>query len=69
MRTLRLCSLVFKKINAIHYKHKEAARLLIRNGADVNVRNVEWNTLLDLAVLKGRQEIIELLKKYKRGNK
>ena len=39
-------------------------RLLLDEGGDVNGRDVDSNTTLDIAILKGHEETISLLKEY-----
>ena len=39
-------------------------RLLLDEGGDVNVRDVDSNTTLDIAILKGHEEAVSLLKEY-----
>ena len=39
-------------------------RLLLDEGGDGNVRDVDSNTTLDIAILKGHEEAISLLKEY-----
>ena len=40
-------------------------RLLLDEGGDGNVRDVDSNTTLDIAILKGHEEAVSLLKEYR----
>ena len=42
--------------------HVEAAKVLLKNGADPNIRNEWGKTALDWAMSKNNQEVAELLK-------
>jgi ankyrin repeat protein len=44
--------------------HKEAAKILLENGADVNAKTDSGATPLTFAMFRGNKEIIVLLKKY-----
>jgi ankyrin repeat protein len=50
---------------------KEAAELLIEKGADVNAKNKEGLTALEMALQMSHQPTVELLRKYQnqRGDK
>jgi ankyrin repeat protein len=43
---------------------KEIIKLLIQNGADINIKNRFGRTALDLAFYKNFKDLVELLKKY-----
>ncbi len=47
--------------SAAYWGHKEVVELLIASGADVDVKDLQGQTPLDTALLKGRLEIFELL--------
>lgn len=40
-------------------------RLLLDEGGDGNVRDVDSKTTLDIAILKGHEEAVSLLKEYR----
>lgn len=52
---------------AIHYENYDAAKELIRLGADVNIRDVFYNSSLELALNKRNKELVKLI--YKKGFK
>ncbi len=54
---------------ALHYKHLDAAELLLQHGANVRSANIEGNTPLELAMMMDHKEIVELLKKTKVGER
>jgi pectate lyase len=61
--TLRLS--VTWATTALHYAsekgHQDVAELLIANGANVNIKNDDGQTPLDIAVRRGRKDIVKLL--------
>ncbi|MGB5013267.1 MAG: ankyrin repeat domain-containing protein, partial [Pyrinomonadaceae bacterium] len=50
--------------NAVSYSNKEAVELLIAKGADINAKNKDGKTPLQLAIDSKNKEIAELLKKH-----
>lgn len=49
---------------AIERGHTQVAALLLKNGADIHVRNLSGWTLLTLARARGYKDVIKLLKAY-----
>lgn len=50
---------------AVRYEYeKEFIRILLDNSAKVEIKNIQGETPLDIAVEKGRKDIIDLLKRY-----
>ena len=57
------------KNTALHYavkydSKKELIKLLLDNGAKVDIKNIQGKTPIDIAIEKGRKDIVDLLKKY-----
>ena len=44
--------------------HNDVAELLLANGADVNAKDNGSTTPLQLAVVNGRQDMVELLRQH-----
>lgn len=58
-----------KSNTALHYavvlnREKELIKLLLDNGAKVDIKNIQGKTPIDIAIEKGRKDIVDLLKKY-----
>ena len=49
---------------AIHLDNKDISELLIKEGADINVKDTNGRTLLAWAIKKGNKELADLLKKH-----
>lgn len=50
--------------SAVRAGHEDIIELLIAKGANVNAKNAQGQTPLDIAVNRGHAEIAELLRKY-----
>ena len=48
-------------MSASVYGHIDNMELLIKSGAEVNIKNNKWNTALTLAVNKNESEAIKVL--------
>ena len=46
------------------FKFMQTIKILILNGANINAKNSEGKTALDIAKGKGHEKAVELLKKY-----